>query len=154
MRTEKEFLEAIDCRFPFADRELATQLIEEGCRLSPNAGFTLVDEIVRPARGAAAPADLRRYLLDAVFGQLSHPLVPIIKPLAERLVAGQESTVDEALAIMRKVAEHPGQYAALSVAYFSADDVSGVLDRENSIIRGVWAAQQAQGADRPHSAGG
>lgn len=143
MRTEQEFLEAIDCRFPFSDRDLAAQLIQEGCRLSPNAGFTLVDEIVRPARGISAPVALRRDLLNAVFNQLRHPLVPIIKPLAERLVAGQAATVEDALAIMRQVAEHPGQYAALSVAYFSADDVAGVLDREDGIIREGWAAQHS-----------
>ena len=154
MRTEQEFLEAIDCRFPFADGELATQLIQEGCRLSPNAGFTLVDEIVRPPRGVMASAELRRGLLDSVFAQLLHPLVPVIKPLAERLVAGRDATVEEALAIMRKVAEHPGQYAALSVACCSADDVAGVLDREDGIIRRAWAALQAQFADRPQASGG
>lgn len=154
MRTEQEFLEAIDCRFPFADRDLATRLIQEGCRLSSNAGFALIDEIVRPARGVAAPVDLRLDLLSRVFAQLQHPLVPIIKSLAERLVAGSEATVEEALELMRKVAEHHGQYAALCIAYFAADDTTGVLDREDDIIRGAWAAQQAQAADRPQAAGG
>ena len=140
MRTEQEFLDAIDCRFPFGDRALAMQLIHEGCALSPNAGFALVDEIVRPARGVVAPVDLRRELLRSVFALLQHPLVPVIAPLAERLVAGVEASVDEALAMMRKVAEHHGQYAALCIVYFSADDAAAVLDREDDVIRKAWAA--------------
>src|SRR5262245_25076701 len=110
MRSEEEFLTAIDCRFPFDDRRRASDLIEEGCRLSSNAGFALVDEILRPARGVVAPAEYRQDLLRHVFGLLRHPLVEVIRPLAERLVSGGEATVEEALAIMRRVAEHRGQY--------------------------------------------
>lgn len=147
MRTEREFLEAIDCRFPFGNRIQAERLIEEGCGLSFNAAFALVDEISRPPRSAVASVELRLDLLGRVFDRLQHPLVAVIRPLAERLVAGGKATVEEALAIMRRVAEHPGQYAALSVACFSADDdTAGVVDQEDSLIRAAWRDQQGHPA--------
>lgn len=154
MRTEEEFLEAIDCRFPFADRDQALGLIDEGCRLSSNAGFALVDEIVRPPRSAVASVDFRLDLLRRVFDRLHHPLVAAIRPLAERLVGGGEATVEEALAIMHRVATYRGQYAALSVAYFSADDTAGMLDREYNPILAAWAAQQGHATDGPQAARG
>jgi hypothetical protein len=153
LRTEQEFLDAIDCRFPFGDRGAALALIDEGCRVSANAAFALVEEIVRPARGSDAPRELRLDYLGYVFAHLIHPLTSVIRPLAEQVVAGREPTADEALRVMRMVAEHPGQYAALNIAYFSADDPREDLDQEDGAIRRSWAVQLGSAADDRPQAG-
>ncbi|MBL8729907.1 MAG: hypothetical protein JNM25_15885 [Planctomycetes bacterium] len=147
-------MDAIDCRFPFGERAAAIALLDEGCRISANAAFALVDEIVRPPRGCEASRDLRQEFLAYVFERFTHPLTSVLRPLAEQLVAGHESTADEALQMMRKVAEYPGQYAALCIVYFSAHDPREDLDREDDAIRRSWAVQLGHAADRPQAAGG
>lgn len=147
MRTESEFLEAIDCRFPYADREAAQALVEEACGISANAAFAVVDEIVRPPRSAEVAPEVQRDLLDALFARLEHPLVAVVRPLVELRLAGREATVSEGLAALRAIARHPGQYAALGIASLAADDRDGELDRADEAIRSAWASSAAERRD-------
>lgn len=39
---------------------------------------------------------------------------------------------------MRKVAAYPGQYNALALCYFSADDRAGLLDRLHEQVLTKW----------------
>jgi len=55
MRSEREFILAIDCRFPFHDRDAALRAIDEGCAISSNAACVVIDEIVRPPAGPPSP---------------------------------------------------------------------------------------------------
>lgn len=147
MRTESEFLEAIDCRFPYADREAALALVDEACCISANAAFAVVDEIVRPPRSAEVSPLVQRELLEVLFARLEHPLVDVIRPLAELQLAGGEATAAEALAALRAIARHPGQYAALGIASLAADDRDGELDRADEAIRSAWASSAAERSD-------
>lgn len=144
MRTESEFLEAIDCRFPFGDRAACLVLVEEACAISANAAFAVVDEIVRPPRSAEVAVVEQRELLELVFARLQHPLVDVIRPLAELRLDGREATVGEGLAALRAIARHPGQYAALGIASLAADDRDGQLDRADEAIRSAWASSSAE----------
>ncbi|MEO8754096.1 MAG: cation transporter dimerization domain-containing protein [Casimicrobiaceae bacterium] len=54
LRTEDQFIAAIDCCFPYADDLLAGSLIDEACALSANAAFMVAHEMA-----TALEADIR-----------------------------------------------------------------------------------------------
>jgi hypothetical protein len=126
--TEQAFIDSIDCQFPYTDRDAGRRLVLKACDLSANAAFAVLDELARPGAGADAPVEIREELISLLAHRLEHPLVPILVPVARRLVAGCELSVSEALACMGAIRFHSGQYAALSLAYMSCDDVAGEAD--------------------------
>jgi hypothetical protein len=136
--TEQAFIDSIDCQFPYTNRGIGRRLVLEACELSPNAAFAVLDELARPGVGADAPVDIREELISLLEQTLKHPLAPILVPVARRLVAGGELSVPEALTCMSAVRSHRGQYAALSLAYMSCDDVAGEADDAFKEIVDSW----------------
>ena len=137
---ESAFVASIACRFPYQDRVRAIHVTEEACSISSNAAFAVMDELSRPPKGESAPLALSMELFSLIEKRLSHPLVQPILALARNLVAGQTVSVAESVSVLRQTEQFPGQYAALSVAYFACDDVDGVADMEFNRIRHTWNA--------------
>lgn len=137
---EIEFVNSIDCRFPYADLEAGLRIADLACSISPNAAFAVVDEVVRPPLGSVTDAASQLAVLDRLSLQLTHPIAPVVFALAKRLVAGDTPTVPEAIAAMHIIAAHPGQYAALSIAYMACDDTLGHADAEYNRIVQSWNA--------------
>jgi hypothetical protein len=135
---EAEFVDLIDARFPYDDLEVGLELAEQACAFSPNAAFAVVDELARPPRGSIAPVAHRLAILERIAEHLAHPLGSLILNIAHRQILDEELSDAEAVDTMQRVSAHPGQLAALSVAYFSCDDVEGVADREYQRIRALW----------------
>jgi hypothetical protein len=138
--SESKFIESIECRFPYHDRTLALEVTEAGCSISPNAAFAVADEISRPPAGECIDQTIASDVLSHIEARLSHPLTVAVVTFARRLVAGDSISVPEAVALMREVEQFPGQYAALSIAYFASDDIAGIADAEYNRIRAVWSA--------------
>jgi hypothetical protein len=136
--TEEAFIDSIDCQFPYTDRDTGRRLVLEACDLSANAAFAVLDELARPGAGANAPVEIREELISLLEHRLKHPLVPILVPVARHLVAGGELSVPEALACMSVIRSHSGQYAALSLAYMSCDDVAGEAGGAYKEIVNSW----------------
>jgi hypothetical protein len=137
---EATFVDSIDARFPYTDLDAGLQLAEHACTISANAAFAVVDELARPPRGTAAPSAHRLAILERIRELLDHPLASVVLDLARRLVRDERPSVDDALRTMRLISAHPGQYAALSVAYFACEDSSGHADREYQRILKTWDA--------------
>ncbi len=138
--TESEFIESIDCRFPSRHEEQGRRLVHLACELSANAAFAVMHELARPGAGADSPAGIRRSLLSLLSQKLAHPLVPIVVPITERLINESDLTVEEAISAMNAIRLYPGQYAALSIAYFSCDDANGDVERVYGDIEAAWQA--------------
>lgn len=147
--TEQAFIDSIDCRFPYTDRDAGRQLVFEACCLSANAAFAVLNELARPGVGADAPVEVRQELISLLEDCLEHPsgalsmagvstLAPILVPVARRLVAGDELSVPEAVVCMQAIRSYSGQYAALSLAYMSCDDVAGEADALYKEIMNSW----------------
>jgi len=145
--TEQAFIDSIDCRFPYTDRDAARQLVFEACCLSGNAAFAVLDELARPDVGADAPVEVRQELISLLEDCLKHPsgalamaatLAPILVPVDRRLVAGDKLSVPEAVVCMQAIRSYSGQYAALSLAYMSCDDVAGEADALYKEIMNSW----------------
>ena len=137
--TEAEFSDLIDARFPYGKSGEALKLVELACSISPNAAFMVAEELARPPRSARVSRHRREILLGELERRFDHPLKERIFTIARRLIGGCELAVPEALEAVRAIASYPGQYAALNIAYFSADDVAGDVDQAKQQVVGRWS---------------
>ena len=137
---EAEFIEHISCRFPYGDLSAARELAVQACAISPNAAFAVADEVSRPPRGETASPELQAQVFAVLERGIAHPLASPVLSAARRLAAGEELSVPETVFLLRQIARYPGQYAALSIAYFGCDDEAGVADEEQERIRQSWDA--------------
>ncbi|QIA21070.1 hypothetical protein [Mesorhizobium sp. AA22] len=70
--------------------------------------------------------------------KFDHPLAPMISECAISSIKRQQLSVAEILMKMDTVSGYPGLYAALSIPYFSCDDVDGLADARFNEIRAAW----------------
>lgn len=135
---EREFIESIDCRFPYSDRESALRLIKAACSISSNAAFAVAQELARPPRSIAVGRDVLHGLLGELEMQFEHPLKSVIFPIARRMIDGEEISVPESLAAMRQVEPFAHQVNALAIPYHACDDLEGEADRAWEEIVVSW----------------
>ena len=138
--SESKFIESIECQFPYHDRTLALQITDTACSISSNAAFAVADEVSRPPAGESIDQAIAFDVLHQIEARMPHPLTPPVINLAKRLAAGEVVSVPEAVAVLQLIEQFPGQYAALSVAYFASDDVAGIADAEYNRIKAAWGA--------------
>jgi hypothetical protein len=67
-------------------------------------------------------------LLAITANQLNHPLKELIVDTADKMIRSQELTVEDVILKMQIVQKYPGQFAALSILYFSCDDKDGKME--------------------------
>ncbi len=127
---EIQFLDKIDCNFPYQDRQENLRLIERASTLSTNALFSIIEELCRIPE-SERPNVSTEALLDLLAltaNKINHPLKGLIVETADKMILRQELTVDDVILKMQTVQNYPGQFAALSILYFSCDDKDGKLE--------------------------
>jgi hypothetical protein len=136
--TESEFIEGIDCRFPYRRSTEWRRLSARAARISSNAAFMVLHEACRPPRsvelGAAQATEVVRHLRR----RFRHPLLRVLAPAVQAHISGLVLRPSKAASLMRKVAAYPDQYNALALCYLSADDRAGVLDRIYNTVVSKW----------------
>jgi len=137
---EIQFLDKIDCNFPYTDRQESQRLIEQASTLSTNALFSVIEELCRMPESERSTVSTETLLdlLTLTAGKLNHPLKDIIVDTADKMIRRQELTVDDVIFKMKTVQQYPGQFAALSILYFSCDDKEERLEPIWDSIRGEW----------------
>jgi hypothetical protein len=148
--TETEFINEIDCQFPYADRERALALASKACSISANAAFAVVYEVCNLPESAKAEADseLRAAVLRRIETLLSHPLARVILPLAAGVLEGKPASVCERIDAMRRVAAFPGQYCALNVALYATDWEEPWDDEADRVCDEIVASWERRGRER------
>lgn len=139
MRTEEEFIDAVDCRFPYRQEAQAHRLIAEACAISSNAAFMVVHELARRPQGSPADDSTCLALLERLSDRFEHPLRDAVIGVARRMITGDQLQVQECVELMRAVARHRDQFNALAVVYFSCEDAGMETgDQLRDEIVGVW----------------
>lgn len=144
MEDEAKLISEVDAGFPYDDPQAATALIKRACAISSNAAFTIPYELaVRPrsATNAVEPETVL-LLLDIWAKLFSHPLKALILRFARAMVNGEALPLQVTLDAMELVSNHPGEYQALNVVYFSqrgADDAATLDALYDDILAG-WEA--------------
>jgi hypothetical protein len=137
--TEVDFVGEIDCRFPYQAPIRWRRLSAQAARVSPNAAFMVFHEVCRVPRSVKLDKAQAEEILRHLGQRFRHPLVRVIHPAVHAHISGKSLSESRASALMRKVARYPNQFNALAVCYFSADDVSGALDRAYNRIVQEWS---------------
>lgn len=138
---EAEFLNAIDCRFPYHDEAQGWTIIQQGHAISDNAAFGVLHEIARKPATSTVSAQAQLALL-AAWGQANtHPLKLQIMEAAAALITNKPLSIERVLEVMRQVRPYRNQYAAIGIAYFACDDVAGRADELWQEIIDSWQAE-------------
>ena len=140
---ERQFLDQIDCRFPYLDGARALALVEQACRISPNAVVAVVDELARPPRSAAVPRGTRRRLLEVIAARFDHPLAADMLAVARDMIDGKTLPLAATLTIMRRIALFPDQYAALGMVRMACQEPGDEADVEYQRIVTSWGARHS-----------
>jgi len=144
---ESEFIDKIDCNFPYDDRQKASSIIDQACQLSPNAAFMIAHELARPPRGVSDKVD-KTVLLDILSeleGKCEHPLKPMVFPICRKMIRGQKVGRKEVLAVLDRLKDYPGQYCAAAIVYFSCDDetsLNEIEERYHALMK-AWKGKGA-----------
>jgi len=134
---ELEFIQRIDCNFPYNNREKCSALIAQAVSISDNCAFMVLHELVRPPK--KVQPSLIKELYEEWKNTFNHPLVEEIEVSVNALLNNVSLETSKGLEIMKKVENYPGQYNALALAYYSTNEKSGkVKSKHNSILR-AWA---------------
>ncbi|TIN81296.1 MAG: hypothetical protein E5Y29_13540 [Mesorhizobium sp.] len=122
--TEAEFADLIDCNWPYHDIPQSRELIATAIGISP-------------ASAAVEPATLIA-LVDFWLSEFDHPIAPMTAECAISMIERKRLPVHEILKRMDSISGYPGLFAALSILYFSCDDVEGRADARFNQIRAAW----------------
>jgi len=139
---ESSFIRRIDACFPYDDAAKATALIREAVSISPNMAFAVLEETCRPPRGTPVLKSRQLELLDEWRLAFSHTLADPVAECARSLIHGKSLPIGWVLKLFDEMAAHVGQYAALNIAYASADrskpEDAALLDQKEEEIRNRW----------------
>ena len=140
--TEQEFLDQIDCKFPYHDRDIWKRVVDTGSSISSNAAFAVLEEITRPPRSAATSLSDRMEMVAHWRSGFEHPLAEEVSNLALAQMSNSSISPRQCLTLMDEISRYPGQYAALNVAYFACGGVESKEAEEKwQNISEQWAAQ-------------
>jgi hypothetical protein len=135
---EKDFIESLDCNFPYTDKSAWKKLVQQGCEISSDAAFAVLHEICRPPSNAKVAKEQLREMADYWLKYAALPLVSIVFKVAQVLIDGNELPTSETIKIMDLISKHKNEYNALAIAYFSCDDKNGDVDKKYNEIISSW----------------
>lgn len=136
---ETEFLNSIDCRFPYQDEPHWRTLILQGKSISANASFGVLHEIARKPFGHGVSEREQLVMLDGWCAENDdHPLAQPVVEAARAIITDHLLAVDRVLELLDRVRAYPHQYNALNIIYFACDDLQGVADEKWQAIVNFW----------------
>lgn len=138
--TEAEFVDSIDARFPYGDAQAGRALINQGLGISANAAFAVAYELAHPPVDAEPWTERRLQDLALLRSSLRHPLAVPVLAVVERLIRGEQITVEEAMSLMEQIGAYRDQFAALGLVYMACDDRENVADGVYERIVESWRA--------------
>jgi len=117
--TEQEFLDQIDGKFPYHGNW--KRLVDTGKSISPNAAFAVLDEISRPPKSAHPSLSDQMEMLAYWRSGFQHPLAEEVSTVALARIDRRCLSMEHCLGLMDTISHYPGQYAALSIVYFTCE---------------------------------
>jgi hypothetical protein len=138
---EEEFIQSIDCCFPYSDEVKWKALVVAGAEISPNSAFMVLQEICRPPKSSKATPNHLKKIAEYWFEHFEHPLAARLYEIALHKINGHELSVSQVLAHFEEIRKFPNQYNALGIAYFACDDPEQEIEEPyNEIIRSWQSA--------------
>jgi hypothetical protein len=135
---EIEFLNSIDCCFPYDNEDQWRALILQGKEISDNASFGVLEEISRKPLGNPVSENEQLVMLDAWEADNQHPLAKSVIEAAKAIITDTHLSVDRVLELLSQVQPYRNMYSALNIIYFSCDDTQGLVDEKRQQIVNSW----------------
>ena len=143
---EAQLISDVDAKFPYNDPQAAAALIRRACAISSNAAFTIPYELAVRPRSAQTEVEPETVLLllDIWSKLYEHPLKALILRFAQAMVRGETLPLPLAIDAMEIVSNHPGEYQALNVIYFSQRgaghdaDIDADIDAAYDDVHALW----------------
>lgn len=138
---EEEFLNSIDCCFPYENESQWKALILQGNAISENASFGVLQEIARKPFGNQVSEKAQLAMVDSWEAENEHPLAKSVIEAAKAIITDNLLSVEKVLELLSQVQAYRNQYSALNIIYFACDDVKGSTDKKRQEIVNSWFAR-------------
>ncbi len=138
---EEEFINSIDCCFPYENESQWRALILQGKAISENASFGVLHEIARKPFGNPVSKKLQLDMVDAWKAENGHPLAKSVVEAAKAIITDNPLPVEKILELLRQVQAYRNQYCALAIISLACDDVKGLTDQKWQEIVDSWEEQ-------------
>ena len=137
---EQNFLDKIDCNFPYNDKIESSKLIAESLHYSPNATFTIIEEIARIpfSERKTVSTNRLRDLISEIDKLFEHPLKAKIIDVTLQMIEQKELQIENSLSLMNEIENDKGLWGALAIAYESCQDEENKLENKFDEIRDKW----------------
>jgi len=136
--TEEEFINSIDCKFPYKNKIEWMKVVKQGCELSSNASFAVLHEICRPPISQKIDPKELIEILSFWKENEKHPLGDKVSNIAIKMINNEVTSMEEAINLMGLISKYKNEYSALAIAYFSCSDTSGEVDKVYQNIISQW----------------
>ena len=134
---EKEFLDNIDCKFPYNDIKKAEKLVKTAVLISDNSVFWIIHELVRPPKSMTWKINKTDSigLLNYIDNNFWHPLKTDILSISKRVIENDAFNEEEILLVMNQLKDYKWLHTALNILYFICDDFDWKIEEKyNEII--------------------
>lgn len=139
---EKEFIDEIDCNFPYHDKENCLSLIDMAIGISSDAVYYVVYELCYLPNSVTIAKPYLLELLNVIDGKFVHQAKEIILDAARQIIKDGEVPFDIIITKMNEIRKMPKEYAALYVlngqSYDNEQEWEAV-DAVHSAITDEWS---------------
>ena len=138
--SEQNLIDKIDCNFPYNDKVESSKLISESLHYSPNATYSIIEELARIPSSERENVTKKRLieLVEEIDKQFNHHLKSSILNFTTMMINEEEIQIDKALEIMNQISFEKGLWGALAIAYDACEDEENKLENKYDEIRDNW----------------
>jgi hypothetical protein len=140
-KIEKEFMDEIDCNFPYCDKEKCLKLIDKAIAISSGAVYSVVYELcnVPFSEKEQVSSSYLLELLEVTNKIFSHPIKDLIFNVAGRVIQDETLSAGECISLMESIRRFPKEYEALNILWACCYDEQGQMETVYEDIVNEWS---------------
>ncbi len=138
MSKDREFIDSIDCCFPYNQKKKAYNLIREALLLSSESVFAVLHELARLPRGEMVSKEKLFEMVEYINKYFTHWLKNTIIEVVKTTIRGQDVECAKILTILNEFKKYPYNSMAINIVYFSCDDTDWKVDKKYNEIIEWW----------------
>jgi hypothetical protein len=138
--TETDFIEQVDCNFPYLSFDRASEVISQAGEVSQNAVYLVLHEILRaPPSVTAETKQLLLRMWQTEYEEDS--LFRFVRRCIPAYTQKELVPIEIVVKLIEQLAAHKGQVFALTLLYFSCDDANGEAKAAYQTVLSLWDLQ-------------
>jgi len=138
---EEEFINSIDCCFPYNNPMKWKKIVNAAIGISDNACFMVLHELCRAPRSERVTYKTKLEIFTYFSGRFRHPLMSLLGKIIFNMLKNEYVPVGVCLSGMKKVSAYKNQYSALAICLFSGYENSNRIDSLYERIVCEWKSK-------------